>query len=134
MHLSDREGVAAIALMAMYADDHIAAEEDATVRERLIQFPLFEAMPDDELGHILAGLEKHIRTLGREAVLAASIAAIEPWLRPTAFLLVAEIVASDGTVQLTESAFLQRLRKDLELPDETAKQIFDVTKMRHAQR
>lgn len=132
MHLSDREAVAAIALMAMYADEHIAAEEDATLRERLIQFPLFEQMPDNELGDILGRIESHIRAKGREAVMVECIRAIEPWLRPTAFLLAAEVVAADGTVALSESSFLSRLRKDFELPDATTKQIFEVTKMRHA--
>ena len=130
MHLSDREAVAAISLMAMYADEHVAAEEDATLRERLCQFPLFEDMPDSELGGILAQIEQHIRKSGRDAVLADAIRAIQPWLRPTAFLVAAEVVAADGNVALAEHAFLQRLRKEFQLPDDTASRIFEVTTLR----
>ena len=130
MHLSDREAVAAISLMAMYADEHIAAEEDATLRDRLCQFPLFEDMPEAELGGILSQIEDHIRRSGRDHVLSEAVRAIEPWLRPTAFLVAAEVVAADGTVALAENSFLQRLRKAFEIPDDTANRIFEVTELR----
>lgn len=130
MTLSDREGVGALAMLAMYADQHIAPEEDATLRARLCQFPLFEDMPDAELGEVLARIEKRIRVEGVEKTITDAAAIVQPHLRATAFLLCAEVVAADGHVALQESAFLARLKKELHVDDRTADRIFEVTQLR----
>ena len=130
MSLSDREGVAALAMLAMYADQHIAPEEDATLRARLCQFPLFEDMPDPELGDILVRIDKRIRKDGADRVIVEAASVVQPHLRATAFLLASEIVAADGTVALQESTYLGRLKKELHVDDRTADRIFEVTQMR----
>lgn len=128
--LSDREGVAALAMLAMYADDHIAPEEDAMLRARLCQFPLFEDIPDADLGHILATIEKRIRAQGADRTIGEAASVVQPHLRATAFLLASEIVAADGHVALQESTYLARLKKELHVDDRTADRIFEVTQLR----
>lgn len=128
--MSDRESVAALAMLAMYADGHIAAEEDATLRARLCQFPLFEDLPDPELSDVLVRIERRIRADGLDRILQECASAVQPHLRATAFLLAAEIVASDGSVLLQESTYLARLKKELQVDDRTADRIFEVTRLR----
>lgn len=130
MTLSDREGVAALAMLAMYADHHIAAEEDATLRSRLCQFPLFEDMPDPELGEVLSRIDKRIRAEGADKTMVEAARVVQPHLRATAFLLCVEVVAADGAVVLQESAFLAQLKKELHVDDRTADRIFEVTELR----
>ena len=127
---NDREAVAALALLAMYSDGVIAPEEDATVRERLGQFPLFEDMDDIELGRVLAAIAQRIKTDGDARVIAAACTAIPAPLRPTAFLLAAEVIASDGEVLLDESQYLARLEKELGIGSEAAMRIREVTGLR----
>lgn len=130
MSFNDREGIAALALLAMYSDGVIAPEEDATLRERLGQFPLFEDMDEIEMGRVLVDISRKIKAEGEERVLSEACAAISSALRPTAFLLAAEVVASDGEVMLEESEYLARVEKALGLSADAASRIREVTGLR----
>jgi hypothetical protein len=113
---SDREGVAGVALLAMFADGVIAEEEDEVLRDRLLQYPLFSDVDDDGLG----------RVLQRECA-----AAIAPALRPTAFLIAAEIVVADGDVAPEEDEYLALAAKALAFPEAQARAILDVVMIRN---
>jgi len=47
--LSDRDGVAGIAMLAMFSDGIIRAEEDDLLRDRLRSYALFADVADSEL-------------------------------------------------------------------------------------
>lgn len=130
MIASEREGVAGIALLAMFADGVIAAEEDELLRERLLAYPLFQDLDDEGLGEVLERLERRSSQVGAGKLLDECVGAIGPRLAPTAYLLAAEIVAADGEVAPEEDAFLARLRKGLGLPDANARAIHDVLAIR----
>lgn len=127
---SDREGVAGLALLAMFADGVIAPEEDEILRERLAQFPLFSDVDDDALGRVLARLADAASARGAELLMRECAAAVPPALRPTAFLIAAEIVVADGEVAPEETDYLQRAAKALALPEAQARRILDVLAIR----
>ncbi|GEM_PF-4202020 len=127
---TDREGVAGVALLAMFADGVIAQEEDEVLRERLLQYPLFSDVDEDGLGRVLARLAAASRERGVDVVLREWASAIAPALRPTAFVIAAEIVAADGEVAPEEDDYLARAAKALQLPAAQAQQILDVVAMR----
>ena len=108
--LTEREGVAGIALLAMFADGIIREEEDEVLRERLRDHDVFAETPESELGTMLARLERFSRQDGAGALLRASCAAVGPDLRDAAFELAADIVEADGEVAPEESEFLEALR------------------------
>jgi tellurite resistance protein len=128
--MTRRDAVAGLALLAMYADGVLAPEEDDALREHLLTFPLFEQMDDAELGRFLATLESLSRERGGDELFEACCDALDERLRPTAFLVAADVVASDGKVEPSESAFLARLEKRLAIPRAQAEAILDVTRIR----
>jgi len=130
MAWSEREGVAGVALLAMFADGVIAAEEDEILRERLLSYPLFEGMDDDALGEVLERLERRSEEVGPERLLDECAAALTPRLRPTAYMLAAEVIAADGVVVEEEDAFLARVRKTLGLAASTADAVREMVTVR----
>ena len=69
MAFTEREGVAGIALLAMYADGVIMQVEDDVLRERLLQYPLFAAWDDHGLSVVPTRLESEIRHKGADTVI-----------------------------------------------------------------
>ena len=130
MAYTEREGVAGIALLAMYADGVIVQVEDEVLRERLLQYPLFSDLDEDGLSEVLVRMEAETRARGEEAMMAACAAAIGPWLRPTAYLVAAEIVVADDDVAPEETDYLARLRKTLGLDEAQAKPLLEAVAIR----
>lgn len=113
--LSEQEGVAGIALLAMFADGIIAPEEDDVLRERLSGYPFFMNVSEAQLGIMLERLERYSHEHGGESLLIASAAAARPRLAATAFDIALDIIEADGEVVTEESTFLKRLRALLAL-------------------
>lgn len=121
MTWSPREGVAGVALLAMYADAMIGGEEDGELRDRLRAHPLFHGVSDHELGETLARLEKASRKQDAGELLAEVCAAIPVHERAHAFLIAAEIVSADEDMAPEENSYLQELRAALGLSDAQVK-------------
>lgn len=126
----EREAVAAIALLAMYSDHVLASEEDERLRTHLRSFPLFDEIEERDLGALLQRLERESRERGGQSLLERSCGRLRAWIRPTAFLVACDIVASDGRLAEEESRFLAQLAKLLDLPETTARHILEVVEIR----
>lgn len=127
---TEREGVAGVALLAVYADGVIVEEEDEVLRDRLLQYPLFSDVDEDGLGRALARLAGAAQAKGADLLLRECASVIPPALRPTAFLIAAEIVAADGEIAAEEDDYLLDAAKALALPEAQARQILDVVAIR----
>lgn len=121
MTWSAREGVAGVALLAMYADAMIGGEEDDELRDRLRAHPLFDGATDHELGETLSRVERASRKASVTALVAELAAAIPTSERASAFLIAAEIVSADEDLAPEENSYLQGLRKALGLSDAQVK-------------
>jgi tellurite resistance protein len=111
--LTEREGVAGIALLAMFADGLLRAEEDEVLRERLAAHPLFAGVSDEQLGVMLARLERLSRTDGPELLLRACCAVAREGQAESALRLATEIVEADGELAPEETAYVRRVRQML---------------------
>lgn len=107
--LTEREGVAGIALLAMFADGLIRPEEDDVLRERLASHALFSGLDDAQLGEMLERVEKVSRELGPDAFLRACCARLEGEAVDAAFAIAQEIVEADEEVAAEENDLLTRL-------------------------
>lgn len=121
--LGEREGIAGIALLAMFADGVIAAEEDDVLRERLLLLPAFAGVDDDALGRVLSSVEKIGRDLGPEKMLHACAAALSASGRVAAYKVAAQIVVADADVAPEEDDYLALLREALALTPAEADRI-----------
>lgn len=122
--LTQREGVAGVALLAMFSDGIIVAEEDDVLRAHLSAYPPFEEISERQLSEMLARLESLAAQRGEQALLEMSCSAIDSDLAPLAFLVAADIIAADGLVVLIESDFLLDLQQRLKLSSLQVEQVF----------
>lgn len=121
--LTEREGVAGIALLAMYADGVIAAEEDDVLRERLLRYPDVFGGSDDELGRMLSRVEKLGEEIGPAKLMDACIAAVKGPMRASAYRIAAEIVVADHDLAPEEDEYLEVLRDGLGISADEADRI-----------
>lgn len=128
--LTQREGVAGIALLAMFSDGIIAPEEDEVLRAHLATYPPFDSIPDHQLGEMLARLEAIATQNGEKALLEMSCGALTTEHAELAFLVAADIIAADGEVVLAESDFLTDLQKRLKLAPAQVERIFSEVESR----
>ena len=109
--LTDREGVAGIAMLAMFADGIIRPEEDDVLRARLQEHPLFADASEGEVGRILAKLERASREAGADALLRACCDVVRAEFADQAMALATEIVQADEEVADAERDYLGALQQ-----------------------
>jgi tellurite resistance protein len=108
--LTPREGLAGIALLAMFADGILRPDEDDVLRDRLSEHEAFAGLGESDVGRLLARMEEISRKRGPDALLRASCDAVRGGgMADAAFDVAAGIVEADGEVAPEESEFLQRL-------------------------
>ncbi|MFK8182195.1 MAG: tellurite resistance TerB family protein [Phormidesmis sp.] len=119
------EAFAAICLVAIASDGYLSDSEETEMRLRLSRMKLFQESLDqlDQLKiYLVDNLKKH----GPNELISSAKAALPPNLAPTAFAIAVDLVFSDGTVSAQEQAFVDDLRRILEIPDELALKIVEV--------
>jgi tellurite resistance protein len=109
--LTDREGLAGIALLAMFADGLVREEEDDELREALRGTEAFADASDEELGTTLAKLEQLSRAMGQERFLRACCEAVQGDLADVAYGIAWDIIEADGEVAPEESELLGKLEE-----------------------
>lgn len=62
--LTQREAIAAIAMLAMDADGALGAEEDGALRDLLMDSDAFAGATQRELSDVLVAVERHHQKLG----------------------------------------------------------------------
>lgn len=130
--LSAAEAFAGVAMSAMYADGVLAAEEDNELAVYLAQLEVFRGLSDREMRDVFQRVHQLASAEGDAALLQKSAAAVPERLRPTAFLVAADLVMTDGVVGTDERAFLRRVQDALVVDDATAQKILDVLAIKHA--
>lgn len=123
--LNSAEAFAAICLVAIASDGYLSDSEEAEMRMRLSRMKLFQDSLD-KLDHIKTYLVEGLKRYGPNELVKSAKAALPPQLAPTAFTIAVDLVFSDGTVSAQEQAFVDDLRRILEIPDELALKIVEV--------
>ena len=119
------EAFAAICLVAIASDGYLSDSEEAEMKMRLSRMKLFQESLD-KLDHLKTYLVDSLKKHGPNELILSAKAALPPNLAPTAFAIAVDLVFSDGTVSAQEQAFVDDLRRILEIPDELALKIVEV--------
>ena len=120
LKLTVTEAFTAVLTTAMAADGYATEEELRLMRDDLFSMQLFKALDEEERLHMLDRVLKLVQTPGPEVLLTSAQALLSPELRETAFAMAADIVTSDGSIAVEETAYLEQLQTALEIPTELA--------------
>lgn len=123
--MNSMEAFAAICLVAIASDGYLSDSEEAEMNMRLSRMKLYQeklGQLDQIRNYLVENLKKH----GPNELIQSAKAALPPQLTSTAFAIAADLVFSDGTVSVQERAFIDDLRRILEIPDDLAIKILEV--------
>lgn len=123
--MNSAEAFAAICLVAISADGYLSESEEVEMKMRLSRMQLFSDTTD-RLDQIKDYLVDRLKSHGPNKMIASAKASLPPHLAPTAFAIAVDLVFADGTVSIEEQAFVDDLRRILEIPDDMALKIVEV--------
>lgn len=129
--LTPPDAFAGIAMVAMYADGVMSAEEDDELAVYLAKLAPFQGLSDREMTGCFERVHRIAAREGDEALLQQAAAAVPDRLRATAFLVATEIVMADGHMGDEERALLGRVQRALKVDDERAARIIEVLSLKH---
>lgn len=128
--MNSAEAFAAICLVAIASDGYLSDSEEAEMKMRLSRMKLFQDSLD-RLDHLKTYLVESLKKYGPNELIISAKAALPPTLAPTAFAIAVDLVFSDGTVSAQEQAFIDDLRRILEIPEDLALKILEVTTIKN---
>lgn len=121
---SQPEAIAAIAVSAIASDGYLLDIETERVIVLLSQLEMFKGYSEKQITNML---DKQLNMLGEKGInnlVAIANDVLHPEYKETAFTIATDIVLIDGVLSNKEQVFLTRLCQVLEMPAETASQIF----------
>ncbi len=121
-----QEGFAGVLLGASACDGHIADEEVQSLMTILHRMKLYSRISPNQFGSIMDRLMGLLKRGGPEKLLAASVPAVPPELRETAFANAVDIVLADGVVDPEEKTFIDNLAAQLEMDEKRSLAIIKV--------
>jgi len=128
--MNAKEAFAAICLVAIASDGYLSDSEETEMKMRLSRMKLYQDSLDqlDQLrSYLVESLKKH----GPNELITSAKSALPPNLAGTAFAIAVDLVFSDGTVSAQEQAFVDDLRRILEIPDDLALKIVEVITLKN---
>ena len=102
------EAFIALFIGAMNANDHVAREELARAHHLIWSTKRFRRKSGETVGRLIDRMKRLVEEQEPAAVMEAVAQAIPTKLRPSAFAIVADLLA-DGRIDARERKFLQRL-------------------------
>ncbi len=123
--LSSEEGVAAIAIVAAFADADGSDLEAAAMAGMLADIDIFDDYSLDELSEMVSELTVIADRDGLGALFNAAVESLSDDLLAIAFAAGVTMVIIDGEVPDEEKDFIYQLQQALEISDEEAIEIID---------
>lgn len=124
--LSPQEAFAGILMGATACDGHLADDEVHGLVVALARMKLYERMNDKQFGQMLNKLNGVIKKKGVDFLIEGCVEQLPSGLEKTAFANACDIVLADGVVEDDEKAFIENLRKQLNIEGPTAKVIAEI--------
>lgn len=121
---SQPEAIAAIAVSAIASDGYLLEIETERVIVLLSQLEMFKGYSEKQITNMLDKLLNMLGEKGINNLVAIANDVLHPEYKETAFTIATDIVLIDGVLSNKEQVFLTRLCQVLEMPAETASQIF----------
>lgn len=129
--LSEDEGLVALVIAAMNANDHVSAAEGARAHNLIWSTRRFRRRDGDRLGRLIDRMRTIVEEEEPDVVIAKSARAISARLRPAAFALVTDLLLVDGTMDRKERRFLERLGQSLRLDAGRVARIIEVIRLKN---
>jgi len=131
LKLSEAEGFAAIALLAVRADGVVVPEEAAGLATTLARMRLYKGWTAAKVSSTLNKLMDVLKKEGNEVVLKAAVASLRDELRETAYAVASDLIMADHVVLDLEEVQLQKIQKELGLTKERAARIFEILSVKN---
>jgi hypothetical protein len=128
---SSANGFAAVALAAVCWDGVMSMAGSRALRHALDYRQPFRDYSDGEMVQLLNGLLEQLRSKGAQHLMVDAAAALTPRQRSTAFAMAAEIMRSDGELQVDEQNILSNLASVLSLEESLTHDILQVMDVLH---
>jgi hypothetical protein len=128
---SSANGFAAVALAAVCWDGVMSMAGSRALRHALDYRQPFRDYSDGEMVQLLNGLLEQLRSKGAQHLMVDAAAALTPRQRSTAFAMAAEIMRSDGELQVDEHNILSNLASVLSLEESLTHDILQVMDVLH---
>lgn len=116
---------------AILADGAIEDQEIAQVMALCLQNPIFSDNSDEEDAEIIMLATRLVQEEGDETMCKSAAAVLSPALRETAFAFAVAIVSSDGHIDQSEEALINRLVDWLSIDSIRAQNIVSVIPVLH---
>jgi tellurite resistance protein len=129
--LEPAEAFAAIALIAVAADDIITTSESQALTTLLTRMELFSKYSEDGLREMTDKLLGIIKNKDIKPLFDAAVAAVPKDLKETLFAVTTDLVLSDGDLAEEEEQLLNELYSALKISSEMAEKIIDVISIKN---
>lgn len=124
-----QQAMMTIVLAAIMSDGSVSDEEINRLRSMCARSPIFSTNSKDEDDRVIDYAINVIEQLDMNGVRLAA-QALRPALRETAFAFAVEMVMADGMIGGSEEALITELAEILDIKEQTATAIIDVTGIR----
>jgi len=129
--LDAAEAFAAIALIAVAADDIITTSESQALTTLFTRMELFSKYSEDGLREMTDKLLGIIKNKDIKPLFDAAVAAVPKDLKETLFAVTTDLVLSDGDLAEEEEQLLNELYSALKISSEMAEKIIDVISIKN---
>jgi Tellurite resistance protein TerB len=124
--LGPAEGFAAIMILVVSSDGHIAEEEVNLLSATFSRMQLFRSYPQDMMNRMITNIYNILRREGVDVLFGAAIATLPHELYETAFAMATDLVLADGHISKEEEGLLISLCRALDLPEKLVAQVVEV--------
>lgn len=125
------EAFAAVMLAVVAADGHVSDEETSDFVARVNRMKLFRSIQGSAFNDMIDKLFRVLRKDGPNELATRGAAALPATLKPTAFAVATDMIFSDGSVEEEEQRLVEKLQRDLGVPDELASKIVEVLALKN---
>lgn len=129
--LNAQEAFASILLVTVAADGHISDEEAQAFNTVINRMRLYRDINGEQFSHMMDRLVGLLKKYGHDDLLHRAYKALTPELRLTAFVVCVDLVFADGSVEEEEKETLEKLQRNLEIPEDQALQIIEVIQIKN---
>lgn len=129
--LEPAEGFAAIALIAVAADDVITASESQALTTLFSRMELFSKYKEEDLREMIDKLLNIIKNKDIKALFDAAVAVVPEDLKETLFAVTTDLVLADADLAEEEEELLNELYTSLKISQEMADKIIDVISIKN---
>lgn len=124
--LSIDEGIIAVLLAAMNANQHVSREELARAHHVIWSMRRYRRKSGERVGRLIDSMRTMVEQHGAAPVIAAAVRVIPRRLRSAVFAVASDLVLADGTIDAAERHFLHRLADEFGIARTSATDIVDV--------